>query len=220
VGEDPAPAEVIGVVAPMKHAGVAERAEETIFVPMLARAHRQNFRYAAVRVTGDPRDYVGELRAAAREVNANAVLARLRTLDELYDADVASTRFAALLLSIFGGTAVLLATVGLHGVMAFSLRQRTREIGIRVAVGAEHRTILRDALRSGALLVLAGIGVGIVLSLAIGRSLSALLFDVSATHAPTLAASAAVLLAVGLMSAYLPARLVLRVDPAETLRQE
>ena len=220
VGEDPATAEVIGVVAPMKHAGVAERAEETFFVPMLARAHRQNFRYAAVRVTGDPRDYVDELRAAAREVDANAVLARLRTLDELYDADVASTRFAALLLSLFGGIAVLLAAVGLHGVMAFSLRQRTREIGIRVAVGAQHRTILRDALRSGAWLVLAGIGLGIVLSLAIGRSLSALLFDVSATHTPTLAASAAVLLAVGLLSAYLPARLVLRVDPAETLRRE
>lgn len=220
IGGDPALAEVIGVVAPMKHEGVRSAATETVYFPMLAAANQQNFRYMAVRVAGDAGTYVEPLRQAARQVDGNAVIARIRTMDDLFNDDVAATRFATLLLSIFGGVALLLATVGLHGVMAFSVRRRAREIGIRVVLGAEHSQILAASVRSGARLVLAGIAIGTVLSLGIGRAIQSLLFGVEPGDLVTLVGAAALMMTVGLLGAYLPARLVLGVDPAVTLREE
>ncbi len=220
VGAEPAMAEVIGVVASMKHHGVAQPATETVFLPMLAAANQQNFRYMAVRVAGEPGPYVDRLREATRLVSGDAVIARVQTMRELFDEDVAATRFASLLLAIFGAIAVLLAAVGLHGVMAFSVRRRAREIGIRVVLGAEHGSILRDAVGSGAVLVIAGIGVGTLLSLGAGRVLQSLLYEVGARDVGTLLVSAVVMLMVGLVGAYLPARLVLAVDPAVTLKDE
>jgi hypothetical protein len=125
IGEEVMWAEVIGVVAPMRQDGVALDAAETVFLPMLPRAGQQNARYAAVRVGGDPVAYLEPLRAAVREVDANAVIARPRTMSDLFEDDVAPTRFATLLLSVFGGVALLLAVVGLHGVLAFAMRSRT-----------------------------------------------------------------------------------------------
>lgn len=220
IGEEDSWAEVVGVLAPMKHAGVAEAAKETVFMPMLARAHQQNFHYVAVRVSGNPLAYVEPLRASVRAVDANSVLARTRTMADLFDQDVAQTRFASMILLVFGGIALLLATVGLHGVMAFSVRRRAREMGIRMALGAKRSEILKGALRSGARLVVLGVGFGTVLSLGIGRILGSMLFDVHPGDALTLVASAAVIMTVGLVGAYLPARLVLGVDPATTLRDD
>jgi putative ABC transport system permease protein len=220
IGEETAWAEVVGIVAPMKHAGVALDAAETVFLPMLARADQQNFRYMAVRVTGDPLSYLEPLREAARAVNVNSVVARPRTMSDLFDQDVAPTRFATFLLLVFGGVALLLATVGLHGVMSFSVRRRARELGIRLALGAEHERILRTALGSGAVLIALGIGLGAVLSLGLGRLLQSLLYEVRPSDALTIGTSALVIMAVGLVGAYLPARLVLAVDPARTLREE
>ena len=113
---------------------------------------------------------------------------------------------------------MLLAAVGLHGVMAVSLRHQTREIGIRVALGAEHGALLRRVVVSGATLVLCGIAIGAILSLGLGRLLSSLLFEVDPASISNLATAATVMLVAGLVGAYLPARLVLAVDPARTLR--
>jgi hypothetical protein len=111
VGEEEVWAEVIGVVAPMRQDGVALDAAETIFLAMLPRAGQQNFRYAAVSVEGDPAAYLEPLRAAVREVDASAVIARARTMRDLFEDDVAPTRFATLLLSVFGGVALLLGPI-------------------------------------------------------------------------------------------------------------
>lgn len=219
IGSDPILADVIGVVAPMRHDGVADAPTDTVFSPVLANA-QQNFRYMAVRVDGDPLSYLDPLRAAVREVDAQAVIARIRTMEELFEDDVAATAFATLLLSLFGGTALVLATVGLHGVMAVSLRGRRREMGIRMALGAEPRAILTAAAGSGALIVGVGVIVGTLLSLAVGRALGALLYEVQPTDVSILTIAAAVIFGVGLLGAYLPARLVLAVDPADTLREE
>ncbi len=219
-GDDSALVEVIGVVAPMKHHGVAEAATQTVYLPMLAAANRQNFRYAAVRVSGDPDVYVAPLRQAVRAVNGDAVIARVRTMTDLFEADVAATRFASLLLTIFGVVALVLAAVGLHGVVAYSVRRRAKDIGIRVALGAEHGSLLRDVVRSGAKLVVAGIAVGWVLSLVAGRFLGALLYEIQPHDPLALGSAAVVMFAVGLLGAYMPARLVLAVDPAVTLREE
>ena len=220
IGEDPQLAEVIGVVAPIRHHGVADAAEPTVYMPILAIANQQNFRAMAVRVEGDPTAYVEPLREAARRVQGDAVLARIQTTRELFDEDIAATRFAALLLSAFGAVALLLAAVGLHGVMAFSVRRRSREIGIRVVLGAERGAVLRDAVGSAAGLVLLGIALGTTLSLGLGQILQSLLFGVDANDFATLAASAGIMALVGLAGAWLPARLVLSLDPATTLREE
>jgi len=220
IGEDATWASVIGVVAPMKHAGVALPASETLYLPMLARAHQQNFRYATVRVAGAPLAYVEPIRDAVASVDGTSVIARTRTMRDLFDQDVASTRFATTLLSLFGLVAITLAVVGLHGVMAFSVRARTRELGIRLALGAERRAILRHTVASGTTMVAAGIGAGVILSLAVGRVLQSLLFEVAATDVLTLLISVATLATVGFLGAYLPSRLVLGVDPVIALRDE
>lgn len=220
IGEQPTVAEVAGVVAPMKHDGVAVASRETVFLPLLARAHQQNFLYAAVRVEGEPTAYVDPIREVVRAVDPNAVIARIRTMDDLFDDSVASTRFAAMLLAVFGGVAVVLTLVGLYGVMAFSVRRRAREFGLRVALGAEHGTILHGVLHTGVILLVLGIAAGTALALGLGRVLSSLLFEVGAVDPVVLGAAAIVMLATGLLGAYLPARIVLAVDPAVTLRQE
>lgn len=220
VGEEPQWVEVVGVVEPMKHAGVAEPAEETIFRPMLTAAHRQNFRYAAVRVGGEPLAYVDPLEDAARAVDGDAVLARIRTMEDLVRDDVAATRFAGFLLTVFGGVALLLAIVGLHGIMAHSVRRRTREIGIRVALGAERRQILRKAVASGGVLVGSGIVLGLMASLGLGGVLRSILFGVEPSDPASILGACVIMLTAGLTGAYLPARWVMRLDPATTLREE
>lgn len=220
VGADPALAEVVGVVQPMKHAGVADAAPPTVFLPMLAVAHQQNFRYVVARVTGDPAALVEPIRVALRRVDGDAVMARERTMADLYDTSVASTRFAGRMLSVFAGVALLLATIGLHGVMALAVRQRSREFGIRVAVGAAHRTILRDVLGSGVRLVALGTALGILLSVVVGRYLGSLLYGIAPTDLASITAATLVIVAVGFMGSWLPARRVLRVDPVKTLRTE
>ena len=121
---------------------------------------------------------------------------------------------------VAGLVAITLAVVGLHGVMAFSVRARTRELGIRLALGAERRAILRHTVASGTTMVAAGIGAGVILSLAVGRVLQSLLFEVAATDVLTLLISVATLATVGFLGAYIPSRLVLGVDPVIALRDE
>ncbi len=220
MGGDTVLAEVIGVVAPMKHAGVADPAPETIFLSMMPRANQQNFRYMAVRVQGEPLQYVEPIRSSLKLVHGDAVMARIRPMSEMFDRSVASTRFVSLLLTVFGGVALMLATVGLHGLMALGVRRRAREFGIRVALGAEHQRILRGVLGSGARLVLLGAAVGIAISLIVGRFLGSLLYGIEPSDLTTMAVATSVLVAVGLLGAYLPARRVLSVDPVKALRED
>jgi len=220
IGSDPEWGEVIGVVASMKHAGLAEPAEATIFTPMMASAWNQNFRYAAVRASTDPLLLLDALGDAVREVDANAVVARPKTMEAFFSEQVAAPRFATLLLMLFGLTALLLATVGLHGVMAYRIQRRRREMGIRMALGAEPGGILRDAFFSGAGLVVGGIALGVALTLlGLDPILEALLVEVGSGDPVTLVGSAVVILITGLVGAYLPARLALGVDPATSLRE-
>lgn len=125
-----------------------------------------------------------------------------------------------MLLSAFGAVALVLATVGIHGLMALGIRQRFREFGIRVALGAEHQRILRAVLSSGAKLVLVGAVIGVVISFVFGRFLGSLLHGVEPSDLGTMAIATSVLVGVGLMGAYVPARRVLSVDPVETLRND
>jgi putative ABC transport system permease protein len=126
----------------------------------------------------------------------------------------------AVLLSVFGGAALLLAAVGVYGVMGYSVAQRTREIGIRIALGAEQRDILKLIIRQGLTLVLIGVGLGLALALAFTRVLKSLLFGVSTTDPFAFAVIALLLIAVALLACYLPARRATKVDPLVALRYE
>jgi ABC-type antimicrobial peptide transport system permease subunit len=143
---------------------------------------------------------------------------RTATLDELVERTLVERRFAVALLSGFGAVALLLAAAGLYGVMSFSTRQRSREFGVRVALGAQPSDILRLVVREGVSLALAGIAAGAVAALLLTRLLQGLLFGVSALDPWTYFAAAAVILAVSAGACYLPARRAIKTDPLVTLK--
>jgi putative ABC transport system permease protein len=147
-------------------------------------------------------------------------IARLCTLDDVVARSVSEPRFYVVLLGAFAGTALFLAALGIFGVMSYAVVQRAREIGIRVALGAHPAHLLRMVLRQALLLAVAGVGLGLLGSLALSRAIAGLLFDLSPTDPATLAGVALLLTAVALLASYLPARRATRVDPLIALRSE
>ena len=141
-------------------------------------------------------------------------------MDELVRDSVARARFTMLLLSCFAGLALVLACVGIYGVIAYSVAQRTREIGIRLALGAQRRDVVRLVLGQGGRLAVTGVAVGLAAALALTRFLSALLYGIGASDPSTLIGVSVLLLLVALVACYIPARRAMRVDPIVALRYE
>jgi putative ABC transport system permease protein len=160
------------------------------------------------------------LRAAVRQVDPEQAVARIETLDELLAGSAAKTRFVLALLSLFAGLALLLAAVGLYGVMSWSVGERTHEIGIRMALGARRGEVLGMVVRQGAGLILVGVGSGLLLAWALARLIARLLFTVSPTDPVTFAAVPLVLAAVAFAATWLPAQRATRVDPLVALKAE
>ena len=154
------------------------------------------------------------------KVDPSIPVTKVRTMSEVMSLSLAAQRFNTLLLGVFAGVALLLASVGLYGVLAFSVAQRTREIGIRMALGAQTRDVLRLVLRQGLTLSLLGVAAGVGVSLAGTRVLAGLLYGVAPTDPATFAAVAMVLVAVALVACLIPARRAMRVDPIVALRYE
>ena len=173
-----------------------------------------------VRTTGAPLAMVDSVRKVILEVDPSQPVANIRTLDDVLAASVAQRRFTMTLLGGFAGAALLLAAIGLYGVIAYAVQQRAREIGIRMALGATRRDVLRLVLRQG--LNLAGIGVvvGIAAALGLTRVLSKLLYEVKPIDLPTFTGVSLVLLIVALLASWLPARRAAKVDPMVALRYE
>ena len=224
-GSGPGIVTIVGVARDVRHLGLDREAQSEMYVP-----HRQ-FRHwgdgrpmasmtLAVRTTGDPRALVGDIRRTVTELDPNAPLSEFRTMEEVRTASVARPRLTVALLTGFSGLALVLAAVGLYGVMAFWVTRRSREIGIRLALGATSRGVAGLVLGRGLRLTLAGIGIGMVAALAAGRLLRSLLFEVSTQDPLTLVGVATVLAAVATIACWIPARRVARVDPATTLRTE
>jgi putative ABC transport system permease protein len=215
---DPQPMEIIGVVADAKY-----KTLEGPPHPMVYWAHPQlvyNEMTYVMRTNGDPMNLAAAARREIQAIDRDQPVADVRTMQSWINELTARSRFGTLLLSIFAGLALILAAIGIYGVMAYSVTQRTHELGIRIALGAKSRDVLKLILGRGFALTLVGIALGLVASFALTRLMSSLLFGVSATDPVTFGGLALLLTAVALAACYIPTRRALKVDPMVALRNE
>jgi putative ABC transport system permease protein len=216
--DDDPTVEVVGVVGDVRHEGLAEPADAEIYLPFAqSPAGVANF---VVRTAAAPEALLPGLREAVHEVDPTLPVADVGTVEDVVAGTVAAPRLQALLLALFAGAALLLSAVGLYGVLSQAVVARTGEIGVRLALGARRADVLRLIVASGMLLVSLGLVVGLALSLASGRALDALVFEVGAIDPLSLAAAAAVLAAVSLVACLGPAVRAARLDPLVALREE
>ena len=213
-----APLEIIGVAKSGKYRTLTEDDRPSMYLPF-----PQNYRpnmALHVRTAGDPRAAIAALRREVQLLDETLPVFGIRTLTEQVNSALYTPRAAAILLSVFGLLALLLASVGIYGVIAYSVTQRTREIGVRMALGAQAGDVLRLVLRQGLALVLAGVAAGLAGALALTRLASSLLYGVSATDPAVFAAASLLLALVALVACYVPARRATKVDPMVALRYE
>ncbi len=218
-GPDPEWFEVIGVVRHQRSASLAVDGRETMYL-----ADGQfgfgNANQWIVRTNGNPTSLIPSIRAAIREINPRYVINNMRTLDVLTDRARAPTRFAFVCIGVFAVVAALLAGIGLYGVLSTLVRQRTAEIGVRMAFGASSGSILQLVAGQGLKLSALGIGVGLLAAFAVTRVMSTMLVGVSPTDPLTFAAIAAFFMAVTALACWIPARRASRLDPVQALREE
>jgi ABC-type antimicrobial peptide transport system permease subunit len=174
----------------------------------------------AMLTSGDPLSLAGAVRQAVSSIDHDQPVSNVMTLDDLLDREVAHRRVQAILLGGLAALALILACVGIYGVLSFLVTQRTREIGVRVALGASASDVFRTVAGQGMMLAGVGIAAGLACALALSRLLDSLLFGVSAMDPLTYAAAIAVFVAVALLACYFPARRAARVDPMVTLRYQ
>ena len=173
-----------------------------------------------VRTNGDPNNYVSAVRAAIHDIDKDLPLARVTTMEDLVSTSMGQRRLSTILLGIFAGLALLLASLGIYGVMSYAVAQRTRELGVRVALGATRQNVLGLVLRQGIMLTVAGAGIGLAGAFALTRLMAAQLYAVKPTDPATFAAVTLLLLGVALAAMLVPAYRATRVDPLVALREE
>jgi putative ABC transport system permease protein len=210
--------EVVGVVGHTKHEGLD--AEDRLQLYMPYRQRPLPFMTVAVRTTGDPNTYATQMRRAVQSVDPDQPIANARTMDELIAQSVGQRRLSMLLLSLFSGIALVLASVGIYGLMSYSVAQRSRELGVRIALGAARSDVLRLVLRQGMSLALMGIVIGVGSAFVLTRLIESQLYGVRATDPATFAGVAALLGVTALAANLVPALRATRVDPAVVLREE
>ncbi|HXJ94335.1 MAG TPA: ABC transporter permease [Terriglobia bacterium] len=209
---------VVGVVADTRHEGLSENVESEIYVPYLQQP--MGSMQLALRTAVDPASLANAVRAQVTAIDPAQPIYDVATLEQTLEDSMAPRRFNMLLLAIFAALALALATVGIYGVMAFSVTQRTHEIGIRMALGAERRDVLRLIVRHGLVLTLVGVVFGVGGAWALTRFLTSFLFGVRPTDPATFIVVSAVLVAVSMLASYIPARRATKVDPMVALRYE
>ncbi|MGH7622786.1 MAG: FtsX-like permease family protein, partial [Gemmatimonadaceae bacterium] len=214
--------EVVGVVQNVHDDGLYEEPPTTVYYPVLME-NRFGEPYAAFVIRSDragTASLMKEVRQAIQSVNGSIAISRVRTMRELSADSLARTSFTLVMLAIAGAMALVLGVIGIYGVIAYVVSQRVREIGIRLALGAEPRQLQKMFLLHG--LALSGVGVVIwlVVAAALGRSRSSLLFGIGPIDPAAYLAAIAVILAAAALASYLPARRAATIDPMETLRAE
>ena len=208
--------EIVGVVGDVRHRGLDVEPRQTMYFPSLSLGYAN----LVIRTATDPVRLASAVRKAVAAIDPNQPISDVKTMEDWAADSVAQPRDRTLLLSMFATVALLLSVVGIYGVMSYAVTQRTREIGVRVALGAARRDVLRLVVGQGLALALAGVFVGGLVGLATTRALSSLLYGVSPLDPLTFIGTALLLAAVAVMSSYLPARRAMRVDPMAALRYE
>jgi predicted permease len=215
---------VVGIVADVRHNGVTEPIKEKFYVP-----HRQwnaatgfpiRSMALVVKTSIDPLTLVGPIRQEIRTLDANLPVSNIQAMSDVVGANFSSPRFTGFLLVTFATIALALSAIGVYGVLAYLVSRRTREIGIRLAIGAGRAQVLRLVLGSGLVLALAGIGLGLVLALVAGRFMQTLLYGVSAADPLTFVSVAVMLALVALAASLVPAWRATRVNPVVALKTE
>jgi putative ABC transport system permease protein len=210
--------EIVGVVGDVRYSGLDDPSEAAIYTPFA----QTPFMWSnlMIRTTVPPQSLIPGVRNAINSADAALQPVGFRTMEELVSESVAQPRFYTVLLGAFALLALLLSAVGIYGVIAYSVAQRTHEIGVRMALGAKGFDVLRLILRQGMTLALTGAGIGLLGAWAVTRLMAGLLFEISATDPMTFAGVASLLIAVALLACYIPARRAMKVDPMVALRYE
>jgi len=210
--------QVVGVVGTTVIGQIGEDPQPIAYLPM--RQQYSPFAALVVRTNGNPEPLLGAVRKQAEQIDKNLAFTNGQTVQQILGQGLWAARMGAALLGLFGALALTLASIGIYGVLAYSVTQRTSEIGLRMALGAQPRQVLRLVLQQGMLLALIGVTVGILVALPVARMTAGLLYGVSATDPLTYAAITLLLMGVALVACYLPARRATRVDPIIALRWE
>jgi putative ABC transport system permease protein len=216
--DDEVPDEIVGIVGDVRHQDLEKDARATIYWPPSRFTY--NFMTVAIRTSGDPRAVVSGAVAALHALDPNVAAADVKTMEEVIDVSVAQRRLTMLLLSIFAGLALLLAAVGIYGVIGYSVSQRTQEIGIRMALGAQRGNVLRMVVGQAMSLTLVGVIIGAAGAWLLTRLMQKLLFGVTASDPVTFIAVSALLALVAALAASVPGLRATRVDPVVALRSE
>jgi putative ABC transport system permease protein len=210
--------EIVGVVGSVRHEGLDSSPRPTMYIPYKQDVY--SGMVMMVRTHGDPAQFAGTARQVVRDIDPTLPAFEIAPLSNVITRSVAPRRFSMLLLGMFALVALFLAAVGLYGVVAYAVSQRTKEIGLRMAVGAQRGDVLRLVLGSGMKLAIIGVAIGIGGALALSSYVETMLFDIGRFDTPSYIATAAVLLGVSALACYVPARRAMRVDPLVALRAE
>jgi putative ABC transport system permease protein len=210
--------EIVGVVGNVKHERLDAEAKPEVYFPY--QQSPANFMTLVIRTTSDPSNMIAAVRDQVLAIDRDQPVFDIKTMDQRLAKAVSQSRFIMLLLGVFSALALVLAAVGIYGVMAYTVTQRTHEIGIRMALGAQASDVLRMIVRQGMILALIGVLIGLAASFALTRLMSSLLYGVTATDPLTFVGVALVLSLVALLASFIPARRATRVDPIVALRYE
>ena len=213
-------ATIVGLVADSKQNSVESQAEPELYEPYAQHPFASFLVTFVIRTSGNPLDVAAAVRNAVWEIDHDQPVIQVRTMENVISESLWQQHLSALMLGIFAAIALLLSAVGIYGVLSYSVSRRTHEIGIRMAMGAERRDVLKLVLGHGFNMALTGIGIGIAGCFVLTRFLASLLYGVKATDPTTILAVALLLLAVALIAVYIPARRATKVDPMVALRHE
>jgi putative ABC transport system permease protein len=216
---------IVGVVADTKHRGPDGKSESEIYVtfvqlPEKALSSSGRSLFFMARTTVDPASFTTTIQTLAANIDKNQPIYGIRTMEQLYSESITQRQFWTILFGLFGILALVMAAVGIYGLMAYSVKQRTHEIGIRMALGAQPNNVLRLVLGQALLLAIISLGIGMATALALSRHLSALLYDVKPTDAATYFGVALLFVSIAVIASYVPARRAMKVDPMTALRCE
>jgi ABC-type lipoprotein release transport system permease subunit len=214
------PVTIVGIVQDTRHRNLREPAPRMAYVPLAQAEEPPGLLTAVVRTAQDPRSHEAAVRDTVRHVSPDLVISYVRTLEEQVDASLVRERVLAALSTGFGVLALVLACVGLYGVVSYGVTRRAREIGIRIALGAQRAALQWQVIRETLTVSAAGIIIGLIAALVTTNLVSAFLFGLSPRDPFTLVASVLVLLATSLVAAYLPARRAAAIDPIRVLKTE